>query len=144
MGPHPAVAAIRLAVRRVLHDVLTDLTDRPATTPAPRVGRPSRTVGASAGAAPHDPLVLTVEQGNNVVVKWKQITPGTDDQGRQYEQSGSSVLIYAGNGKFSYEEDLLNMVHVLEDLGAAGWRPRPGFVSPPEHPNRDFSRPAPP
>ncbi|MEU3722964.1 tRNA lysidine(34) synthetase TilS [Streptomyces sp. NPDC031705] len=30
MGPHPAVAAIRLAVRRVLHDVLTDLTDSPA------------------------------------------------------------------------------------------------------------------
>ncbi|MEV8530648.1 tRNA lysidine(34) synthetase TilS [Streptomyces sp. NPDC051211] len=29
MGPHPAVAAIRLAVRRVLHDVLTDLTPRP-------------------------------------------------------------------------------------------------------------------
>ncbi|MFD5409415.1 tRNA lysidine(34) synthetase TilS [Streptomyces nojiriensis] len=26
MGPHPAVAAIRLAVRRVLHDVLTDHT----------------------------------------------------------------------------------------------------------------------
>src|SRR5689334_18012546 len=24
MGPHPAVAAIRLAVRRVLHDLLTD------------------------------------------------------------------------------------------------------------------------
>ncbi|MDV9172874.1 ATP-binding protein, partial [Streptomyces sp. W16] len=24
MGPHPAVAAIRLAVRRVLHDILTD------------------------------------------------------------------------------------------------------------------------
>ena len=24
MGPHPAVAAIRLAVRRVLHDVLTE------------------------------------------------------------------------------------------------------------------------
>ncbi|KJK54305.1 MULTISPECIES: tRNA lysidine(34) synthetase TilS [unclassified Streptomyces] len=31
MGPHPAVAAIRLAVRRVLHDVLTELTDRPRT-----------------------------------------------------------------------------------------------------------------
>ncbi|MFJ3823260.1 tRNA lysidine(34) synthetase TilS [Streptomyces nodosus] len=26
MGPHPAVAAIRLAVRRVLHDILTELT----------------------------------------------------------------------------------------------------------------------
>ncbi|MFB6560432.1 MULTISPECIES: tRNA lysidine(34) synthetase TilS [unclassified Streptomyces] len=30
MGPHPAVAAIRLAVRRVLHDVLTDHTGSPA------------------------------------------------------------------------------------------------------------------
>lgn len=50
MGPHPAVAAIRLAVRRALHDVLTDLTDltdRPAHAPAPRVGRPGRGPGAS-------------------------------------------------------------------------------------------------
>ncbi|MFD3806213.1 tRNA lysidine(34) synthetase TilS [Streptomyces sp. NPDC058611] len=31
MGPHPAVAAIRLAVRRVLHDILTDLTELPQT-----------------------------------------------------------------------------------------------------------------
>ncbi|AKL67204.1 MULTISPECIES: tRNA lysidine(34) synthetase TilS [Streptomyces] len=38
MGPHPAVAAIRLAVRRVLHDVLTDLTDsRPPGAAAPLV-----------------------------------------------------------------------------------------------------------
>ena len=34
MGPHPAVAAIRLAVRRVLHDVLTDHSPaRPARAP---------------------------------------------------------------------------------------------------------------
>ncbi|MFE2561339.1 tRNA lysidine(34) synthetase TilS [Streptomyces sp. NPDC059352] len=31
MGPHPAVAAIRLAVRRVLHDVLTEHQTDPAT-----------------------------------------------------------------------------------------------------------------
>ena len=38
MGPHPAVAAIRLAVRRVLHDILNEQNDilneqngRPAT-----------------------------------------------------------------------------------------------------------------
>ncbi|MGW6705182.1 tRNA lysidine(34) synthetase TilS [Streptomyces sp. NPDC054956] len=55
MGPHPAVAAIRLAVRRVLHDVLTDLTDRPVP-PEPRVGRPGRSIATRAGAAPHDPL----------------------------------------------------------------------------------------
>ncbi|MGW7327514.1 tRNA lysidine(34) synthetase TilS [Streptomyces sp. NPDC054840] len=36
MGPHPAVAAIRLAVRRVLHDVLTDLTDHPGSPVTPR------------------------------------------------------------------------------------------------------------
>ena len=89
------------------------------------------------------PVEFTAIDGDNVVIKWTQVTPGTDDQGSRYTQSGSSVLIYAGGGKFSYEEDLLNMVHVLEDLGAARWRPQPGFVSPPEHPNRDFSRPAP-
>ncbi|MER7762956.1 tRNA lysidine(34) synthetase TilS [Streptomyces sp. NPDC097619] len=50
MGPHPAVAAIRLAVRRVLHDVLTDATGR-----AP---------GADAdGAADARPLVLVACSG---------------------------------------------------------------------------------
>ncbi|MYW29603.1 tRNA lysidine(34) synthetase TilS, partial [Streptomyces sp. SID2119] len=50
MGPHPAVAAIRLAVRRVLHDVLTEFhrhggpggLDRPADEagrPAPAASR---------------------------------------------------------------------------------------------------------
>ena len=33
--------------------------------------------------------------------------------------SGSSTMVYAGDGKFRYQEDLLNMVHVLEDLGFA-------------------------
>ena len=57
-------------------------------------------------------------------------------------QSGYSTLVYAGDGKFSYEEDLLNMAHVLEDLAASGWRPGGGFNAPPVHPDRDFSRPA--
>ncbi|WP_030955205.1 tRNA lysidine(34) synthetase TilS, partial [Streptomyces sp. NRRL S-481] len=33
MGPHPAVAAIRLAVRRVLHDLLTEHNRAPAALP---------------------------------------------------------------------------------------------------------------
>ncbi|WP_309500756.1 ATP-binding protein, partial [Streptomyces shenzhenensis] len=37
MGPHPAVAAIRLAVRRVLHDILTDHS-RHSPTAGERVG----------------------------------------------------------------------------------------------------------
>ena len=58
------------------------------------------------------------------------------------EMTGVSLLRYAGDGKFSYEEDLLNMTHVNEDLRAAGWRPRPGFVMPPSAPNRKWSRPS--
>ena len=50
-------------------------------------------------------------------------------------------MVYAGDGKFRYQEDLLNMVHVLDDLKASGWRPGPGFAMPPSEPNRDFSRP---
>ncbi|AWI30237.1 tRNA lysidine(34) synthetase TilS [Streptomyces tirandamycinicus] len=34
MGPHPAVAAIRLAVRRVLHDVLNELHKIPSAVPS--------------------------------------------------------------------------------------------------------------
>ncbi|RSN71053.1 tRNA lysidine(34) synthetase TilS, partial [Streptomyces sp. WAC 05379] len=42
MGPHPAVAAIRLAVRRVLHDILTEhsrIYDVPAPS-SPRAASP--------------------------------------------------------------------------------------------------------
>jgi hypothetical protein len=62
--------------------------------------------------------------------------------GSRYEQSGVSTLIYAGDGKFRYEEDLLNMVHVLEDMRASGAlaNVKPAAM-PPKHPNRDFSRP---
>ncbi|MEU3607927.1 tRNA lysidine(34) synthetase TilS [Streptomyces sp. NPDC035033] len=47
MGPHPAVAAIRLAVRRVLHDVLTE---HPADPAAPRDAHPLVLVACSGGA----------------------------------------------------------------------------------------------
>lgn len=57
MGPHPAVAAIRLAVRRVLHDVLTDVqrTDTPrADQRRPEAQRTPERVPASS-AHPHPP-----------------------------------------------------------------------------------------
>lgn len=87
------------------------------------------------------PIEFVAINGDNVVVKWIQRLPGTRSDGTPYVQSGSSTLIYAGNGKFRYEEDLLNMAHVLEDLSASGWRPRAGFNAPPAAPNRDFTRP---
>ncbi|MBM3673384.1 MAG: nuclear transport factor 2 family protein [Actinobacteria bacterium] len=87
------------------------------------------------------PIEFSAIDGDHVVVKWAQVTPGARADGSEYRQSGISTLVYAGNGKFSYEEDLLNMVHVLEDLQESGWRPRPGFQAPPADPNRDWSRP---
>ncbi|WP_411071061.1 tRNA lysidine(34) synthetase TilS [Streptomyces sp. cmx-4-25] len=51
MGPHPAVAAIRLAVRRVLHDVLTEHRAE------------HRNTRTSTAPDPHAPLVLVACSG---------------------------------------------------------------------------------
>jgi limonene-1,2-epoxide hydrolase len=81
------------------------------------------------------PIEFTAVDGDNVIIKWTQLLPN----GRR--QSGYTRLIYAGDGKFRYEEDQLNMVHVLDDMKALGWRPAPDFVPPPGQPNRDFRVP---
>ncbi|MBC2863835.1 tRNA lysidine(34) synthetase TilS [Streptomyces mexicanus] len=54
MGPHPAVAAIRLAVRRVLHDILNEQTSRaPYAVHAPAVAHaPYAAPGAPLAPAP--------------------------------------------------------------------------------------------
>lgn len=87
------------------------------------------------------PMRFAAIEGDDVVTVWTQILPGARDDGQPYQQTGVSLLRYAGDGKFSYEEDLLNMTHVLEDLAASGWKPGPGFNLPPANPDRDVSRP---
>lgn len=82
------------------------------------------------------PVELVAISGDEVLVKWTQVLPSG------HRQSGYSNLVYAGGGKFSYDEDLLNMLHVLEDLKASGWRPGPGFVPPPPEPDRNTAKPA--
>ncbi|MBK9561504.1 MAG: hypothetical protein IPO44_18705 [Candidatus Microthrix sp.] len=87
------------------------------------------------------PTDLYLIDGDTVLIKWRQVIPGAD--GAAYEQSGYSHLIYAGGGQFRYNEDQLNMTHVIEDLGVSGWRPPEGMsmAMPPAAPNRDFSIP---
>jgi ketosteroid isomerase-like protein len=87
------------------------------------------------------PIRFTAIEGDEVVTVWDQVLPGARDDGRPYRQTGVSLLHYAGEGRFDFEEDLLNMAHVLEDLAASGWRPGPGFASPPPTPDRDATRP---
>ncbi len=87
------------------------------------------------------PTEFFMIDGDTVVVKWLQVLPGRRADGRAYAQSGYSTLVYAGDGKFCYEEDLLNMTHVFEDIAESGFRFSPGMGAPPKRPNRDFSRP---
>lgn len=58
MGPHPAVAAIRLAVRRVLHDILTDHTPT-----HPDTAHPDPTHADIAHEQSPPPLVLVACSG---------------------------------------------------------------------------------
>ena len=87
------------------------------------------------------PTDFVLIDGDRVVIKWRQSIPGSD--GQRYEQSGWSLLLYAGDGRFRYEEDLLNMAHVMEDVARSGWSPPPGVTpsAPPATRNRDFSIP---
>jgi ketosteroid isomerase-like protein len=84
------------------------------------------------------PIEFTAIEGDDVVVKWTQIMPRTKPDGSNYTQSGYSRLHYAGDGKFSYEEDTYNMVQVLEDIEASGWQPTEPMNIPPRNPVRDW------
>ena len=84
------------------------------------------------------PEVWTMVDDRRVVSMWDQVLPA-DDDGHRRRQPGISVLYYAGDGRFCYEMDLLNMTHVLADLGASGWAPAGDFNLPPSDPNRDWS-----
>lgn len=80
----------------------------------------------------------TMVDGDRIVTMYDQIIPG--DDGTEFRQPGISTIYYAGDGKFSYEMDLMNMAHINQDLKAAGWAPTGDFNMPPRNPDRDYSR----
>src|SRR4051794_6553088 len=82
------------------------------------------------------PIEWIAIDGDHVVVKWIQRLPGRRADGSHYDNSGVSLLTYAGGGRFSRSEDHLNMLHVYEVIAESGWRPGKGFNLPPEHPTR--------
>ena len=51
------------------------------------------------------------------------------------------MLHYAGDGRFSYEADLLNMAEVHELLGESRWQPPATMHVPPARPDRDVTPP---
>ena len=82
------------------------------------------------------PIEWIAIDGDHVVVKWTQRLPGERADGSHYDNSGVSLLTYAGGGRFSKSEDHLNMLHVYEVIQESAWKPGPGFNLPPEHPRR--------
>lgn len=85
------------------------------------------------------PMDAWAHSGDWAFVKWRQVVPGTRPDGSPYQQSGISTLRYGGDGLWRYQEDLMNMAHVMEDLGASGWTPAPDYPMPPAVVDRNFS-----
>lgn len=75
-------------------------------------------------------------EGDRLIARWQNRLPGRRADGSCYEAPGYSMLVYAGGGRFSFEEDLLNMVHVGELIRESGWKPLANFNAPPRRPRR--------
>ena len=74
--------------------------------------------------------------GDQVVLKWTNRLPGAREDGSHYEAPGVSLMTYAGDGKFSYEEDLMNMVHLMEVIAESGYQFSSDMNPPPRNPPR--------
>ena len=82
------------------------------------------------------PLEWEVVDGDWLVTGWQNRLPGRRADGSYYQAPGMSRILYAGGGKFSFEQDLLNMVHVIEVIKESGWRPKTRPNKPPHAPVR--------
>lgn len=69
------------------------------------------------------PLDWYVIDGNRVIFRWWNRLPNVDDRAEPYQFAGMTVLEYAGDGRFSYQEDIYNMKEceaVMREWFAAG------------------------
>lgn len=90
-------------------------------------------VGLEDWEFPHE---WSMVDGDRLIARWQNRLPGRRPDGTPYQALGYSYMVYAGDGRFSYEEDLLNMVHVNELIRESGWKPSGPFNVPPRNPRR--------
>ena len=57
-------------------------------------------------------------------------SPRRADDGSAYQAPGVSILHYAGDRRFDYELDILNMTEVGEIMRDSGWKPSRDFNMP--------------
>jgi ketosteroid isomerase-like protein len=77
------------------------------------------------------PTDVVAIEGDDVLIAWRQVVEHLELRGGPFQHTGVSVLRYAGDGKFSFEEDVMNVALVGTDLLEAGWEPGPEFTMPP-------------
>ncbi|MFI5397470.1 MAG: YybH family protein [Candidatus Binatia bacterium] len=68
------------------------------------------------------PVEWVAIDGNRIVHKWQNRLPGQRPDGTYYEFAGITVMLYAGNGMFSFQEDFYNQYEldkVLKEWSAA-------------------------
>lgn len=73
------------------------------------------------------PMQWYVVDGEHVVKKYAMVM--TKD-GKEYNISGVYMMRYAGDGKFSWIEDQLNMDHFMDIMKSGAWAPGPDFNIP--------------
>lgn len=83
----------------------------------------------------------TMVEGNRIVSFWWNRLGGSRADGSPYQAPGVSIIHYAGDGRFSYELDVLNMAEVHELLAESGWSPPGPMHAPPAQPDRNPTPP---
>ena len=87
------------------------------------------------------PEQWTVVSGNRVISLFWNRLPGTRPDGTPLQAPGVSLLHYAGEGKFSFECDILNMAEVGELMALSPWKPNAAMFAPPREPDRNCAPP---
>ncbi len=87
------------------------------------------------------PEQWTMVDGDRIVSFWFNRIPGETGDGGHHQAPAFSILHYAGDGRFDYELDLMNIAEVGEVIAASGWSPGEGFRLPDPAPNRDPTPP---
>ena len=82
------------------------------------------------------PHIWQAIDGDRVFLRWANRLPGTRADGTPLDNLGLSILEYAGDGRFSYEEDLYSESHLMSVMQQSTWEPSADMVAPP--PERDW------
>lgn len=77
------------------------------------------------------PVQWQMVEGNRLLVRWVNRLPGQRPDGSHYDVPAFTTLLYAGDGLFSWEEDLYDTGHLHEVIAESGWQPGAGFQLPP-------------